>query len=554
MKVKLISISVAVITLLHSASIAQTSSNYLSDVRVVPSSCLEETGSIILELSQINLTIMWEDGSSEPELTGLSSGVYGVTIYDEVGCSESLSIEVPNAECSFEVVVTEYPNPGGAGICAKFELIFTINGLQVNSNLIDVAWQVGEISSNGTIAYAGCQNSPINVSVSAGLNEPDGLTSCCEFYDEFTFTPDQKPEKPTVYVQKATIKDQSDDNNVPGLLQLIVYGDGACEGMTDLRGYIIDDNNGQLVTIEESEDDSVDYEDANISPGFLRFTNHENWAAVPNGSIIHIYESKHPQNDQVSNLDDPTDENEDYLYILNESNIEYFSAHESSWNDTLMMLEYEEVSVSLDNDWGLIKMSGITDGIQVRYPNGAYCHGVSFGSNSYTSDTIGFQLYLESTPYEYGKIEMHKLSYENPEDFSILQEYGGFVAGSIEPMLLDTLIALRECQNSQFASGRNGSLSNGTALTIGENEVQVHPNPFETDIMLTLTPSSAGTMTITVYDNLGREHIRHIIECQPQTYSLPYTIEKPYADNIFFLKVDFPDGSSKQKNLIMINP
>ena len=70
------------------------------------------------------------------------------------------------------------------------------------------------------------------------------------------------------------------------MVELFVYGDGTCEATTDLRGYIIDDNNGQLIPGQDTTLTNGD--SLNVDPGFIRFTDDPNWAAVPNGSIISI--------------------------------------------------------------------------------------------------------------------------------------------------------------------------------------------------------------------------------------------------------------------------
>lgn len=86
-------------------------------------------------------------------------------------------------------------------------------------------------------------------------------------------------------------------------IELVVIGTPTCSDSTaDLRGWIVDDNGGWFGT-------------SAISPGCYRFTNNANWAAVPYGSVILLYNSG-DKNLLITQADDVTDANNDRVYIV----------------------------------------------------------------------------------------------------------------------------------------------------------------------------------------------------------------------------------------------
>lgn len=89
-------------------------------------------------------------------------------------------------------------------------------------------------------------------------------------------------------------------------VELIVVGTPNCTSVycADIRGWVIDDNNGSHGT-------------NGITPGCLRFSDDAQWQCVKPGSIIVIYNNV-DRNPQIP-PDDSTDINNDYVYILSSS-------------------------------------------------------------------------------------------------------------------------------------------------------------------------------------------------------------------------------------------
>jgi len=89
--------------------------------------------------------------------------------------------------------------------------------------------------------------------------------------------------------------------------------------LVDIRGWIVDDHSGSFSCGSSN----------GIASGHLRFAIHSNWACVPAGSLILIYNSSSP-NVNISLADDPTDSNNDGVYVLPVTSSPYLEANTSN--------------------------------------------------------------------------------------------------------------------------------------------------------------------------------------------------------------------------------
>lgn len=105
-------------------------------------------------------------------------------------------------------------------------------------------------------------------------------------------------------------------------IELLVAGHRTCRDSTaDLRGWIFDDQNGWYGT-------------NNSAAGHYRFKDDPNWANVPFGSIILVYNSASGEkNLSITLPDDPTDSNKDYTYIVPINSSSYFEQHNTEPNN-----------------------------------------------------------------------------------------------------------------------------------------------------------------------------------------------------------------------------
>lgn len=148
--------------------------------------------------------------------------------------------------------------------------------------------------------------------------------------------------------------------------ELLVVSNDPCATI-DIRNFIIDDNNGDFSNGAASG--------AGIAAGHMRFTNSNQWSNVPSGSLIVIYNS-FDVNTAVP-ADDPSDLIiPDKVYILpsNSTLLEGCVTRPTSTDNS-----YSPCVYGIGN-WNYISLANGADAAQVRYPNGVYSHGFSWGT------------------------------------------------------------------------------------------------------------------------------------------------------------------------------
>lgn len=157
-------------------------------------------------------------------------------------------------------------------------------------------------------------------------------------------------------------------------IELLVVGSAADPtGPVDVRGWIIDDNNGDFSPVNTE-----------ISDGHLRIK--ATCAAFANlspGDLIVIYN----ENNRNPNIppDDPTDANGDGVYILagnNNSCLEVCTTAPTSTNPSYACA-YLPVSF-----WSRIEIWDDGDAVQVRMPDGTFYHGFGWGDLTATTATF----------------------------------------------------------------------------------------------------------------------------------------------------------------------
>ncbi len=152
--------------------------------------------------------------------------------------------------------------------------------------------------------------------------------------------------------------------------ELLVIGNPTCDSnCVDIRGWIIDDNNGTFAPGTGQ----------GIAPGCIRFGFDPQWACVKMGAIIVVYNSG--DKNQSLPPDDPTDANGDCVYILPEWNplLDGAGGQPSSTNPS-----YVGLTFSPSGAWSTQSMNNSQDSYQTRDPNnlGVPHHAVSWGSNN----------------------------------------------------------------------------------------------------------------------------------------------------------------------------
>lgn len=154
-------------------------------------------------------------------------------------------------------------------------------------------------------------------------------------------------------------------------IELVVTGTHTCSDTSaDIRGWIFDDNGGWYGT-------------SAISTGCYRFANVANWSAVPYGSIILIYNDG-DKNTNITQADDPTDNNHDGVYILPITST-YIESNTASPNSSLgSSFSYPSSGFSASGSWTPMALNNNGDAVVVVDPTALSVahHAITYGNLS----------------------------------------------------------------------------------------------------------------------------------------------------------------------------
>jgi hypothetical protein len=141
----------------------------------------------------------------------------------------------------------------------------------------------------------------------------------------------------------------------------------------DLRNWIIDDNNGTVFNGFGTQ-----MVGSGVSAGHLRFAAIAQWAAVPTGSLIVIYNNAAPNPDLPP--DDPADTAPtDSVYVLPVGHAALQGC--ATLPNAVTSGAYAPCTYGA-GIWSRIGMRNAGDAMQARRPDGSYFHGVSYGPDA----------------------------------------------------------------------------------------------------------------------------------------------------------------------------
>ncbi len=161
-------------------------------------------------------------------------------------------------------------------------------------------------------------------------------------------------------------------NGTKEYAELVVTGTRTCtDSCADLRGWVIDDNNGWLGSGSSQ----------GIATGCMRFSNDNNWACVPYGSIILIYNDG-DKNTSITLPDDPTDANKDYVYIVPANSTLFERNGSAPVSPSSPTYVYPTSGFSSGGSWSGLGLSNNGDAIILTSPAnlGAPYFSVGFGN------------------------------------------------------------------------------------------------------------------------------------------------------------------------------
>ena len=147
---------------------------------------------------------------------------------------------------------------------------------------------------------------------------------------------------------------------------------GQCGALVDIRGFILDDNNGTFTTPA-----SYSGTGSGIAQGHFRFSNDAQWASIPVGSLIVIYNAA--DRNPALPADDPSDLIlVDSLYVVPHTST-LFESCTAFPTPTSPDSVYIPCTYASGGAWSPLGIRNSGDAIQVRSPNGDYFHGISYG-------------------------------------------------------------------------------------------------------------------------------------------------------------------------------
>lgn len=164
----------------------------------------------------------------------------------------------------------------------------------------------------------------------------------------------------------------------------------------DLRNWKLDDNNGVLMN-----GFGTTMTGSGTAAGHLRFSSAAQWAIVPVGSLIVIYNNADPN--ALMPPDDPDDTApNDSVYILPASHA-LLQGCSTTPNPTSTS-SYSPACVFGAGNWNYVSLRNQGDAAQTRAPSGAYFHGISYGSNANGMNNGGIDLLRISTLDHAGRV------------------------------------------------------------------------------------------------------------------------------------------------------
>ena len=460
----------------------------------------------------------WSNGTSNSWAHFLCPGSYTVTVTDIYGCEESLTIEVRGCALYLDAIVT----PG----CSTNNTLGTIilNSNYSDYEYSDIAWStIGEEAPDAIFANEGAANLVdglycVAIQVSNGGASGDNCDiRQCFYINTVTDCSDVYYPPPTLSSPPVIINEVSNGlRELEEYYELLVVGTGtgSCDEPEtfDLRGFIVDDNNGDFSFIQGGV---LPY-DRGFATGHIRFKYIDRWKEVPVGSLILIY------NDGLITLEnDPDDSDEDKSYIVPISD----DGLEGTVNRPGLYTSlgyFPFLANYYPANWDAIPMYNKADSPQIRYPNGGYCHGISFGPldkmtggpddlHVYAGDATHKCFYFDGFDF------LNKNNYKSA--YAQQQETPGYPNSYLNAEFIANLCTQGFMRNEESQVVQNITLNSSieqeveervdkgnTLLTKEKNVIaSVYPNPSAGDVTLELESNISTTVTVNIVTLYGQE-------------------------------------------------
>lgn len=207
-------------------------------------------------------------------------------------------------------------------------------------------------------------------------------------------------------------------------IELVVDG-GGCT-VVDIRGLIIDDNNG--LDNSPCQGFGSTSTGSGVAYGHYRFGFHPQWAAVPSGSIIVVYVDADPNTHMpADDIDDTNPHDSVYVVPLRSSVMDIMTGFPHTQSAGADCGYSGGTYQSPPTDAFAMTFANTGDAAQVRYPNGDYLHGLSYGSSPMTGGPGGLHITAGT-----GSQHVYSFSSGDPHDVANWSEGVAAASGSDE--------------------------------------------------------------------------------------------------------------------------
>jgi len=183
--------------------------------------------------------------------------------------------------------------------------------------------------------------------------------------------------------------------------------------------------------------------------------------------------------------DDPFDDNKDHLFVLPLSHAlfqSYFGFPNANSPDDYRKENGILQTASNHAPWESISASSFADGIQVRYPDGSYCHGISFGNIDLIHGGPD-ELQLLSTSSENKVFLFNGSDYRNQLDYTV----HNFEDGVGSPGSANT--NTNQIYIEDLCNEHNNEIRATPRIGLTEFVTEIYPNPFHKQFIVNIDSS-----------------------------------------------------------------
>lgn len=497
-------------------------------------------------------TWYWQHGPVELELDSLSPGDYTFVVIDFYGCVETYDITIEDLNGCQMTFALFYALVDCVGLLS-IKVFNSANGQPIDETSLIVKWSDNNPSGlNRLVSLKEDSTYCVHIEMVGG-----DTASCCEI-DTCIFVPKEIRCRhaylgPELIVNEFNRQAEGDGQYV----ELLVVGNGICGETFDLRGYRLDDNNGYLIP---GKPFISDYNSAliGVDPGFLSFSFHDSWAAVPNGSLIVIYDDTQNKHGRIP-PDDPTDSDGNGVYVLSADAAPYLLGMKSAWNPDNLQWGYQG-SIQAPG-WNLVRISSPQDGMQTRRPDGAFSHGQSLGNSAYAaanpfplwitpnSSTSANCQFLESDP-------MNKLHFSCFAAEDSLQSPG--IPNSFQNSVF--IDSLRHCPQERLLAGMRDNTDHPAQLRYtqrqrqrqSQSQIKAFPNPFKKELFLELNSAESGELSLRVFSPSGQLILQQTTSCPKGPVNVQLFESQRLGPGLHLMECQFPDGTREYIRVVKI--